>query len=276
VLLCGGCGHNLRGASGRCPECGRAFEPSRLIDSLIPWEQRKYAGWIRSYFRTVHLAAFRPWAIAQKAAAPVSFKSARLFRRITIVLAVAPILAAAFACRSVVARMVMQQQEWEQIFVNPWSFSAALVGLFLGLAAMTGVTSCAFYIRRLTRSQRGRAIAIGCYASAPLLSGSILFATYATILLLSLRRGDLKLDDIRDALSEDGAPMLFLAGIAVLWYGWSVLTMLRVATRCGWTRIACVTLLLPIAWATVLLVMPIACEFVVAFTDLVLRSLALL
>lgn len=147
-----------------------------------------------------------------------------------------------------------------------------MVGVFLSLAGVTGITSCAFYIRRLAREQRGRATAIGCYASAPLLAASLLFATCVLIMLLSLPRADLKLEQIWDASSEDGWGIMLLAAIVVLSYEWSALTMLRLVTRCRWTRIACLALLLPLAWAIVLLVVPGTCEFLLAFIDLIVRS----
>ena len=60
-LLCGHCLHNLRAVpSDRCPECGRRFDRSRILLPNIPWEQRRYIGRFRAYWRTVRLITFRP------------------------------------------------------------------------------------------------------------------------------------------------------------------------------------------------------------------------
>src|SRR5438309_5444052 len=85
-LLCGHCLHNLRAVpSDRCPECGRRFDRSRILLPNIPWEQRRYIGRFRAYWRTVRLITFRPAKLAAVDDA-VTVPAARSFRRWTIVL----------------------------------------------------------------------------------------------------------------------------------------------------------------------------------------------
>src|SRR5689334_1075631 len=85
-LLCGRCGHNLRGVpSDRCPECGRRFDRARIVLPNVPWEQRRQIGYVRAYCRTVRLITFRPAKLAAARDA-VSLGAARSFRRWTLAL----------------------------------------------------------------------------------------------------------------------------------------------------------------------------------------------
>src|SRR6266513_2117893 len=85
-LLCGHCSHNLRGVpSDRCPECGTRFDRSRILLPNIPWEQRRYIGRFRAYWRTVRMITFRPARLAAVDDA-ITLPAARSFRRWTIVL----------------------------------------------------------------------------------------------------------------------------------------------------------------------------------------------
>jgi hypothetical protein len=273
-LTCGRCGHNLHSASGRCPECGRAFDPERLIGGLIPWEQRRSIGWIRAYFRTVRLATFRPSVLARKVAAPVSYRSARLFRRITVGIAFATILLAALAARPAILRSLSPERELGQIIFNPWSFTAALVGVWLGLAVAASIISWPFHLRAMNRERRGRAVALSCYACAPLAWAPLIGALCGvTIWLIVSSPDDPALQDFLTSHLQDAPTLLacFAAG-AILWCEACALIILRLSTRCGVARIGLAAMLLPFASAIVLLAGPAICELVLALSNLMIRS----
>jgi hypothetical protein len=84
--FCEGCGYSLVGiVADRCPECGRAYDPSELPFARVPWLHRRRIGRIKAYFATVAMVLFTPTRFARELARPVriSIRDARRFRLTT-------------------------------------------------------------------------------------------------------------------------------------------------------------------------------------------------
>lgn len=272
-LLCGGCGHNLYGASGRCPECGRAFDPDRLIGDLIPWEQRKYRGYVRSYLRTAFWGIFRPREIARRVESPVSYRSAQAFRRITALLAFVPILLTAWVARGVAVKWY-SNEEWAQLFLFPWSFYAGLLGLFLGLTAANHVAGWLFHRAALPRERRGRAYAVGCYAAAPMALFAIPVAIWG-IALVELMPAASRTDTTAFVYWRMVIAPFIVTPLTALVVGAAMLSLirlLRVATGCGIGRITIAAILLPFGWPVALAAGAILAEFLLASGVVLARS----
>lgn len=275
TLLCGHCGHNLRGASRRCPECGQAFDPNRLTSSLIPWEYcpSLLAG-IRIYVNTAVLATFHPRKIAEKVSHPVSWRAARAFRWITFILTMIPILLLWVPTRQVYLRNLSPNPgEFHQLFANIWSFSAMIAGFSIGLLAAVRITSWAFFQRRLTRELRGRAFVISHYACASLpfstwLAAIILLAVGSDLTGSSEQLGRIVVHAIHT--SPDLIPKLW--AIILLPWLYSALFMLRVATRCGIARLVVSGIALLVTWVALPLLASATMVLLLAFGYLLVRS----
>ena len=180
-LYCPDCGYSLRGlTSDRCPECGLLLDFIESDTPIIPWERRRELGWFRTYWQTVAQVIFRRKKFCRAFYRPVSYRSAQLFRWVTVLHVFIPALLAApalYLLKPAILEDVIQTFGVAQLV---WWYAC----LALFLVASTGVASYFFHPRVLSVRQQNRAVALSYYGCAPLAGMALAFVLGGVALAL--------------------------------------------------------------------------------------------
>jgi hypothetical protein len=303
-LFCPQCGYSLRGLGGpggaadvRCPECGFAVNLQTLHQSIIPWVHRHEIGRWRAYWRTVHLVSRRPRLVAGEATKPLRIEDAVGFRRVTALLAFAPLAALvvwAYVATlpetisfglpwrfrgSVELRGIANNMQFHGHalgWVLEWAVVASLLlGLWLFVLAMTGLPSYFFHPARLTIVQQNRAVALSYFSCAALAWTPVSLGLIVGGALLANHRAAAwdQVKHFRDAgtaLIAIGG--LLLLGQGVTWYA-DILTMLKRATYGSTVRVWAAAFTLPLLALSVAVVTLVLLPAGVALLALIAISL---
>jgi hypothetical protein len=279
-LFCPECGYSLRGIDDvdRCPECGHALDRARLTASNIPWTHRGEIGAVKAYLRTVRLVVRHPSRAAADVARPVSFDDARTFRHVTVLVALAALVALlAWGCVEVVRDRPIAMSGTSPTPVRiGWLLEILLapvivVALYAFLLAASGLASCFFHPRRLPVERQNRSVALSYYACAPLALTPISIASVLAALLarhyLATRQASAVLIGV--VLAAGAVVPLIQAAASIL----APLFMLERTTRCGLGRVLFLALALPIGWALLAAMMALGIPAAYLFVAVVIMSL---
>ncbi|HEV7299471.1 MAG TPA: zinc ribbon domain-containing protein [Tepidisphaeraceae bacterium] len=297
-LLCPHCGYDLRGTtSDRCPECGQPIDRTTSGISLIPWTHRRETGLVRAYVRTVWMVVRRPAEVGREVAKPVLYADAVRFRALTVVVVLLILLSTVgvvwWGADAIERLSAPFQIDFDiDLFGNPSSqtlspwmdlllpvaagwlvWLLAPIYVLVMLIGCTGVASYLFRPDRLSVQQQNRAVALSCYAAAPL---ALLFfpvlVLAIVLLLISMdpQSFNSDLQAVIGFLTVLGALML----VAILFKWWlGTLRILRWATQPTGGALLLAGLFLPTGWIVVAVLSLIVLPAVVGFFKLVIASL---
>lgn len=181
ALRCPVCSYDLRGTEGdRCSECGTAFDRTTLRASGFPWANRGHIGRIRAYIRTVIHVTFFNRALKHAAWRTHDPADARLFRWMTVLLALPLVLGIYFAAEmhreiaesTVTPGSTPAEARWLDDLFVPWSAGVMIPGVVPVLLVLWMIGPAAhrpiFWLIGASAQRRGSAHALSDYAMAPL------------------------------------------------------------------------------------------------------------
>jgi hypothetical protein len=201
---------------------------------------------------------------------------------VSVLLGFAPLLGLGLLMRPWARRQFAQvshwRDEWGRLLASDVSFWIAAAGLLLGMGAAARVGAAFFTRWGLDGPPRQRAAAVAHYSSGVLAWAPLVVTVSAVTFFLYQLEADAVPYQRREssfAAAVWGRLAPFALGVAlavgVPWL-WSTLAMMKRATRCGWRRIAAAAVVLPPAWAGLILLTPLVLELVTVFVVLVWLS----
>jgi hypothetical protein len=242
-VFCEGCGYSLVGiVADRCPECGRTYDPAGLPFARIPWLHRRRMGGWRAYWATVRMVLLHPVRFALELCRPVRISAvdARLFRRVTLRVALLSMLFTMLAIAGMQVGPMIRGQSLDPLIV---------VGILIALSTvafavfLTLATDMPLFIWKGLPSRPPNELApVHHYASAPL----ALMPLLAVVWLGAIAA-------VRFAPNEF---IEFAAGLtvavaigAIVLATWVVpLILMRSATGCAASRVVALAVYLPLHW----------------------------
>ena len=255
-VYCPGCGYLLFGSAGECcSECGYELAGMREAESGIPWAHRRTRGRIVSFWKTVWLVTFRNRRFCEEFARDVNYGDARRFQWVVILCVLFPVLLAVFAAYRIMPPDLSKESwttamTWGRLpreptilayaYADMWPVALLLVGFFIWLIAITGVSSYFFHPKSVSVRRQNSGVAMSYYCCAPLAALAVVFAVGA---FLTDRIADFTDLPRRFDLALAGAVLLVL----VAWWRTLVGTIRRTMPQLR-VRTVVLALGLPMIW----------------------------
>jgi hypothetical protein len=243
-VFCEGCGYSLVGiVADRCPECGRTYDPNDLPFARVPWLHRRRIGRWRAYWATVRMILFHPRRFAHELCRPVriSAADARLFRRVTLRIALLSMLATVLGVVGMVEAQSISQLSIEEAIapVLMLTFFTLAFAVFLALA-----TDMPLFIWKGLPSRPPNELApVHHYAAAPL----ALTPLVAVVWIGAVAAGRIVSGDEIEFLGELAIAIALIALVLSVWV--VPLVLMRSATGCRAARVIALAVYLPVHWA---------------------------
>lgn len=258
-LFCPDCGYNLRGTpADRCSECGLGLAFINSPESGIPWANRRTRGCFRSFWATVWMVLFHTRVLAREVYRPVAMRDAHRFHAIALGLMVAGLFGSAAILLASPAdssptillswlKSATPDASWYGFLIaeygraSVWAWMFAIsVGFLSAVLTCAGGTAYLFQPRRLAVEQQRRAIAMSCYAAAPMaVAGPLLVASVAISTFLGPA-------GYGDQWAERAAAAVI--GLGTAWV-WLLLVHLARRTLRATAAVLWVGLITPVIWA---------------------------